>query len=219
MTTSDTTAKTPKAKGRFRLPGPTEPEPDDMTSAEQLSEIGRHHHLQENGKTKSIDEALRRSASFVKARQHHTEPPKPKIPCGYCGLMDPTTRRRKQGIMCSSCEEKRRRRRNRKGRRAANLQKIRPDILNRDNNRCQECSTYITGADATLDHIDPDGPESPDNIQLLCRSCNSRRAARLTSRRGYEHIGSRTIGQYAISQQEETENLIISSAILSPYQT
>ncbi len=47
MTTSDTAASKLKAKGRFRLPDPPEREPDDMTSAEHLSETGLHHHLKQ----------------------------------------------------------------------------------------------------------------------------------------------------------------------------
>jgi len=47
MTTSDSTAKIAKPKGRFRLPDPPEREPDDMTSAEHLSETGLHHHLKQ----------------------------------------------------------------------------------------------------------------------------------------------------------------------------
>lgn len=47
MTTPDTTARTAKPKGRFRLPDPPEREPDDMTSAEHLSETGLHHHLKQ----------------------------------------------------------------------------------------------------------------------------------------------------------------------------
>ena len=47
MTTSDTTASKSKVKGRFRLPDPPEREPDDMTSAEHLSETGLHHHLKQ----------------------------------------------------------------------------------------------------------------------------------------------------------------------------
>ena len=47
MTTPETTAKTAKAQGRFRLPDPPEREPDDMTSAEHLSETGLHHHLKQ----------------------------------------------------------------------------------------------------------------------------------------------------------------------------
>ncbi len=45
MTTAD--AKVTKSPGRFRLPDPPEREPDDMTSAEHLSETGLHHHLKQ----------------------------------------------------------------------------------------------------------------------------------------------------------------------------
>ena len=47
MTTPDTAAKHPKTGERFRLPDPPEREPNDMTSAEQLSETGLHHHLKQ----------------------------------------------------------------------------------------------------------------------------------------------------------------------------
>ena len=47
MTTSNATAKTAKDKVRFRLPDRPEREPDDMTSAEHLSETGLHHHLKQ----------------------------------------------------------------------------------------------------------------------------------------------------------------------------
>ena len=45
MTTTD--AKTTQSPGRFRLPDPPEREPDDMTSAEHLSETGLQHHLKQ----------------------------------------------------------------------------------------------------------------------------------------------------------------------------
>ena len=47
MTTSNTAASKLKARGRFRLPDPPEREPDDMTSAEHLSETGLRHHLKQ----------------------------------------------------------------------------------------------------------------------------------------------------------------------------
>lgn len=40
-----TTAKTPKAQERFRLPDPPEREPDDMTSYRHLHKLGNAHHL------------------------------------------------------------------------------------------------------------------------------------------------------------------------------
>ena len=47
MTTSDAAARLAKRKGRFRLPDPPERQPDDLTSAEHLSETGLHHHLKQ----------------------------------------------------------------------------------------------------------------------------------------------------------------------------
>ena len=47
MTTSDTAARIPSPEGRFRLPDPPERGPDDMTSAEHLSETGLRHHLKQ----------------------------------------------------------------------------------------------------------------------------------------------------------------------------
>ncbi len=48
MTTSDTTARISKVKGRFRLPDPPEREPDDMTSFDRLAENGNVHHLKQH---------------------------------------------------------------------------------------------------------------------------------------------------------------------------
>ena len=45
MTTAD--ANISKPPSRFRLPDPPERQPDDMTSAEHLSETGLHHHLKQ----------------------------------------------------------------------------------------------------------------------------------------------------------------------------
>ena len=45
MTTAD--ANITKLTSRFRLPDPPERQPDDMTSAEHLSETGLHHHLKQ----------------------------------------------------------------------------------------------------------------------------------------------------------------------------
>ena len=45
MTTAD--AKITQSPSRFRLPDPPEREPDDMTSAEHLSETGLQHHLKQ----------------------------------------------------------------------------------------------------------------------------------------------------------------------------
>jgi 5-methylcytosine-specific restriction endonuclease McrA len=55
---------------------------------------------------------------------------------------------------------------------------LREFVFRRDGNRCGECGTTD---DLTLDHVHPwslGGPDTPENLQTLCRSCNSRKGAR-----------------------------------------
>ena len=59
-----------------------------------------------------------------------------------------------------------------KGRRAYNLQKLRPQVIDRDGSRCQFCNKRVEGREATLDHKDPEGPDTLENIHLLCKKCN-----------------------------------------------
>ena len=57
-------------------------------------------------------------------------------------------------------------------RRSYNRQKLRPQVIERDDSRCQNCNKRVWGRNAQLDHKDPEGPESLDNLILLCQSCN-----------------------------------------------
>lgn len=55
---------------------------------------------------------------------------------------------------------------------------VRRSIFERDEYRCRHCGGYI---DLSLDHIVPwskGGSDEPDNLQTLCRSCNSRKRDR-----------------------------------------
>ena len=65
-----------------------------------------------------------------------------------------------------------------KGRRSYQLSKLRPQVIDRDDSRCQSCNKRVTGRDAALDHKDPEGPVSLDNIHLLCRRCNTVKGSR-----------------------------------------
>ena len=58
-------------------------------------------------------------------------------------------------------------------RRKYRLNKLRPQVIDRDDSRCQNCQRRVKGREATLDHKDPEGAETLENIHLLCRSCNS----------------------------------------------
>lgn len=56
---------------------------------------------------------------------------------------------------------------------------VRELVYERDGHQCRECGT---GEDLSLDHIHPwskGGSDHPDNLQTLCRSCNSRKGARV----------------------------------------
>ena len=72
-----------------------------------------------------------------------------------------------------------------KERRLYHTKKHRNFIIERDGGRCKHCRKEVSGRNATLDHIDPNGPSEPDNLQLLCRSCNSRKN-RLSDQAGKE---------------------------------
>ena len=60
-----------------------------------------------------------------------------------------------------------------RGRRAYQLKKLRPQVIDRDGGRCQGCQKRVEGREATLDHIDPEGPGSLENLHLLCQGCNA----------------------------------------------
>ena len=64
------------------------------------------------------------------------------------------------------------------GRRAYRLKKLRPQVIDRDDSRCQNCNKRVEGRDASLDHKDPEGPETLENIHLLCRKCNTLKGKR-----------------------------------------
>lgn len=58
---------------------------------------------------------------------------------------------------------------------------IRREVLERDGGRCRYCGAT---APLALDHIYPysrGGRHAPANLQVLCRPCNSRKAARVLS--------------------------------------
>ena len=75
MTTFNTTANTPQAAGRFRLPDPPEREPDEkMTSAKHLHEPGNTHHLAQHfGDPDS---------NLVSAERYVTMLPERRLPSG-----------------------------------------------------------------------------------------------------------------------------------------
>ena len=56
---------------------------------------------------------------------------------------------------------------------------VRAEVMARDEGKCQICGTTDQ---PTLDHIVPfslNGADTPDNLRVLCRPCNSRRGNRV----------------------------------------
>lgn len=65
------------------------------------------------------------------------------------------------------------------GVRAAISKALRLRIYERDGHRCQDCGA---ASNLSIDHIFPvtlGGTNTADNLQTLCRSCNSRKGARV----------------------------------------
>ncbi len=75
MSTSETFAKTPNPRKRFRLPDPPEREPDEkMTSAKHLHEPGNTHHLAQHFGNPG--------ANLVSAERYITMLPERRLPSG-----------------------------------------------------------------------------------------------------------------------------------------
>lgn len=58
------------------------------------------------------------------------------------------------------------------------VKNISAGIFSRDGNRCKHCGATDN---LTIDHITPvskGGSDNPENLQTLCRSCNSKKGAR-----------------------------------------
>jgi hypothetical protein len=57
--------------------------------------------------------------------------------------------------------------------RTTETKEFRQQIIVRDRRHCLCCGYRVKGKNAALDHIDPQGPTEPCNLQLLCTACNT----------------------------------------------
>lgn len=76
--------------------------------------------------------------------------------------------------MCRDCKSE-------ASRRARVSPALRQEIFDRDGHRCQHCGSAES---LTIDHIVPTslgGDSAPENLQVLCLSCNSRKGDRPNS--------------------------------------
>jgi 5-methylcytosine-specific restriction endonuclease McrA len=80
-------------------------------------------------------------------------------------------------LICKACKQARLSASNNRSRNPI-IPHLREWIIDRDGNKCMECHTMD---DLTVDHIVPvilGGKTNPDNLQTLCRVCNSRKGSR-----------------------------------------
>ena len=54
--------------------------------------------------------------------------------------------------------------------------KFRAQLLERSQGKCEWCGKRVSGSNATVDHIDPEAGNEIENLVILCRSCNARKA-------------------------------------------
>lgn len=58
------------------------------------------------------------------------------------------------------------------------------EVRMRDGDNCRYCGTVVDWKDrrsskgGTYDHVDPEGPNTPDNLVVACRGCNSQKGRR-----------------------------------------
>ena len=75
----------------------------------------------------------------------------------------------------------------------------------RDGDYCRYCSRIVNWQDrrgeagGTYDHVDPDGPNSPENIVVSCRRCNSKKGKRTPDQAG---IYLKPVGDLPLTRQE-----------------
>lgn len=68
-------------------------------------------------------------------------------------------------------------------------------IRRRDLNECRYCGCAVSWKDrrgprgATYDHVDPDGPNTLDNVVVACRGCNSAKGHRTPEEAGMDLLG------------------------------
>lgn len=89
----------------------------------------------------------------------------------------PCGKRHSLRLICKACKESRISASKNRSRNPI-IPDLREWIIDRDGGICIECSSE---EDLTVDHVIPvilGGKTNPDNLQTLCRSCNSRKGSR-----------------------------------------
>ena len=86
-------------------------------------------------------------------------------------------------------------------------------VRERDGDHCRHCGASVSWLDhrgnrgGTVDHLDPLGPATTENLVVSCRSCNSRKGLALShiSETVRENIGTVLDGSENVAKEQEQE--------------
>lgn len=90
---------------------------------------------------------------------------------------------------------------------------LRDAVRRRDADMCRYCAVKVkwndrrSGIGGTYDHIDPDGPNSIDNLVVCCRACNSRKLNRTLQACGMHLLEPGATSQKPVSKYVSKTNL------------
>lgn len=102
---------------------------------------------------------------------------------------------------------------------------IRMAVYYRDNGKCHYCETPLPEKGFHVDHVDPQGESSMDNLALSCPSCNSGKGGRShpdgykpskTERRAYlwrPDTDTRQLAQTMSAVTNQSVNQVLSAAV------
>ena len=85
------------------------------------------------------------------------------------------------------------------------------EVRARDGDQCRYCGGVVNWRDrrgetgGTYDHVDPDGPNSLENIVVACRRCNSKKGKRTPDQAG---ICLKPVGDLPLTRQEPIDESV-----------
>jgi 5-methylcytosine-specific restriction endonuclease McrA len=90
---------------------------------------------------------------------------------------------------------------------------LRDSVRRRDADMCRYCAVKVkwndrrSGIGGTYDHLDPDGPNSIDNLVVCCRACNARKQNRPLQTCGMQLLEPPPASQKPVSRYAPKTNL------------
>lgn len=98
-------------------------------------------------------------------------------------------------------------------------------VRQRDGDTCRYCGKTVNWRDrksptgGTYDHVDPDGPNTVENVVVACRGCNSRKGRRTPEEAGMILLPPRTPAGHLSGSARDLPEIYRQSALKSAYHT